>query len=186
MKFETAKEKFLEARKATNLAKIDKKQAETDFTEHQKKLPEFYQNMVEVQASFEADETTKKEAEKAKSDYQNAVEKVNELKQNIDVKTKLVPMRMKQERKALSELSEASKSHFKGKAKPILNDIVTAFTMLDKATKQVDELSNEIRKIGLQPYNFIPNKMKFSIDTGGRLPVSVENFLSEIETLKQK
>lgn len=186
MKYETAKEKSIEARQAVYEAKQAVTLAETKLNEHQQQLPKIYEEMTAKLAEAEAGEIPKKEAEQAQKNYQKAIDKLQELKQNIDVAKKLKPIRLRQEREALSVLRETAKSYWPENVDPLLNKIIEAVETLSECSNEVETLGKELRQAGLRESEYLPSVLKFKIDTGKRIPETPERFIETITNLKSK
>jgi chromosome segregation ATPase len=185
MTYKEALKQYEEAKKAEYQATIAIKEAEKEHQQCRAKLPELYDDMIEATASVEAGNGKQSDAEDAKEAYYDEKSRLEELKTALDVARAVKPKRKEQVKQAHKQLTEVAGDHWRDKVAPLIERSEKAVQELVSVSDEAKEFREEIKSAGLQPYNYLPEKISVHFDTGGRMPIKPQQFLDQLENLKQ-
>lgn len=187
-KFDKIKADFISAKDKTNQAKKDIQDAEKALKKHQEKLPKLRESMIEAKANAEAGEGSTDLADKAQKDLSNALQQLENLKLDLEVKKRVLPKRMEQERKPHDELRKEAEGYYSEKAKPVLARIEKAVLEIKEATEESQKMFAEASSFKIPAHQYIPEPLDdvlFS-KAGSVQNEGIEAYLTKIQKLQNE
>lgn len=146
---QTQEKKLLHAEKKLNAKKAG-------LSEARQKAPKLHEELTDVMAQLEVDEATEKDVSEAQRKWEQAKERIEDLKTEIKATEKSIPLFQQKINDAREKFKPLAYQHYKKKAEPVTNEMIEAIEQLQKANNQLSELWDEIEGHNLSSGNYLP------------------------------
>lgn len=183
---------FTEALEALNSAKKKKTDAEKHLLITKSRLqkarqeaPQLHEVLTDRMAELQADEGSEDAVNDARNEYEEACDRLDDLKTELQAAEKSIPLLNSKLQKAKQQFNEPAYKYYKEQAKPLINKLLKALDEFEATYQDMENLKTEIRNNGLTESNFLPSPIKSVNFSHLKYPVPIERYRQELQDLKQ-
>lgn len=150
--FQDLKSKLLNAEKSLVLAK-------NELTKARQLTPNLYDQLTTAKAECEVGDVGKEAVSDAETAYENAIDRLDELKTELKTKEKTINLYRQKVNEARSQYLKSAYSHYQKKSLPVIEQFQKAFEELDAARQSHDKLLTEMKKNEVDSSIYLPGEI---------------------------
>ena len=175
---QSAKKKKIDAEKHFLIKK-------SQLAKAREETPQLHDILTDKMAELHADEGSEEAVNDARTKYEQACDRLDDLKTEVAAAEKSIPILNQKLAKVKQQFNQPAYKHYKEQAKPLIDEYLEALNNFERIEKKMQKLRDEIDSHGLSSGNFLPTGIKALKLNHLKFDYSFEKIKKELNDLQQ-